>query len=137
MKLFAYRQENGSLAIASIFDEEAHDPREKIHPEGWFVDPSELPTDSQYWFGSLVADNDRRIYVSLDKAREATRQRLRMERKPLLEALDVEFQRRLETNSKPDQAIIAEKKRLRDITLLPDTCSCVEELRKLSCAKLS
>ena len=136
MKLFAYKLENGNLAIASIF-EDGKDPREVIDPNGFCIDPSELPNDAQYWFNCLEVDDQKRLYVSLDKARKYTKDRLRQERKPLLEALDVEFQRRLETNLKPDQAIIAEKKRLRDITLLPDTCRCVEELRKLSCAKLS
>jgi hypothetical protein len=135
MKLFAYRQENGCIALASIFEEDTHDPREKIDPNGWFVDPSELPHDSQYWFNCLTADLDKRIYISLDKAREATRNRLRAERKPLLEALDIEFQRSLEFSGKPDQVVIEEKRRLRDITRLVSTCSTVAELKQLSCSK--
>lgn len=136
MKLFAYKQENGCIAIASIFDE-SQDPRKKIDPNGWFVDPSELPDDARYWFNSLTADDDKKIYVSLSKAREATKERLRAERKPLLEALDIEFQRSLEISGKPDQVVIEEKRRLRDITRLVSSCSTVAELKELSCKKLS
>ena len=136
MKLFAYKLEDGKVAIASIFDD-SQDPRERIDPNGFYIDPSELPVDSQYWFDCLEIDEKKRLYISLDKARNYTRERLRRERKPLLEALDVEFQRKLEMSSKPDQLIITEKNRLRDITSLPDSCRTIQDLRKLSCEKLS
>jgi hypothetical protein len=136
MKLFAYKLEDGRLALASIF-EDGKDPKKIIDPKGWYIDPSELPVDSQYWFNCLTSDADNRVYISIDKARAFTKERLRMERKPLLEALDVEFQRNLEIMMKPDQTIIAEKNRLRDITKLVNCCSTVEELKKLSCQKLS
>ena len=71
------------------------------------------------------------ITVNLDKAKDITKDRLRAERKPLLEAQDVAFQRALET-SEDTTAIVAEKQRLRDITNQVDTMTTVDELKTAS-----
>jgi len=55
---------------------------------------------------------------------------LRSERSPLLQALDVQFQRALETAG-DTAAIVAEKQRLRDITQLADQATSTEELKAL------
>ena len=68
------------------------------------------------------------ITVNLNKAKDITKDRLRSERKPLLEALDVQFQRALETGA-PTAEIVAEKQRLRDITQLADQATTTEELK--------
>jgi len=68
------------------------------------------------------------ITVNLDKAKDITKERLRAERKPLLEAQDVAFQRALET-SEDTTAIVAEKARLRDITNQVDTMTTLDELK--------
>ena len=70
------------------------------------------------------------ITVNLNKAKDITKDRLRAERKPLLEALDVQFQRALETSA-DTTAIVAEKQRLRDITLLADQATSTDELKAL------
>jgi hypothetical protein len=70
------------------------------------------------------------IIVDIDKAKDITKDRLRQERKPLLLAQDVAFQRALEINA-DTSAIVAEKQRLRDITTLVDTANTVEELKAL------
>jgi hypothetical protein len=70
------------------------------------------------------------ITIDFDKAKEITKQRLRHERKPLLEAQDVLFQRSLENNT-DTSAIVAEKQRLRDITNLVDDATTLEELKEL------
>ena len=70
------------------------------------------------------------IIVDINKAKEITKDRLRAERKPLLEAQDVAFQRALESSA-DTSAIVAEKQRLRDITTLVDTANTVEELKAL------
>jgi hypothetical protein len=74
------------------------------------------------------------ITINFDKAKNITKDRLRQERKPLLLAQDVAFQRALESNA-DTSAIVAEKQRLRDITTLVDTANTVEELKALE-AKL-
>jgi hypothetical protein len=70
------------------------------------------------------------VTVNLSKAKEITKNRLRAERAPLLAAQDVAFQRAQETNA-DTTAIVAEKKRLRDITKLTDSCTTLDELRAL------
>lgn len=70
------------------------------------------------------------IIVDINKAKDITKDRLRAERKPLLEAQDVAFQRALESGA-DTTAIVAEKQRLRDITTLVDTVNTVEELKAL------
>jgi hypothetical protein len=71
------------------------------------------------------------ITINLPKAKEIKKESLRQERKPLLEAQDVAFQRALESNS-DTTAIVAEKQRLRDITALVDTATSVEDLKAIS-----
>ena len=71
---------------------------------------------------------DMAIIIDINKAKEITKDRLRVERKPLLEAQDVLFQRALESNANTS-AIVAEKQRLRDITKLVDTKNTLEELK--------
>ena len=70
------------------------------------------------------------IIVDINKAKDITKDRLRVERKPLLEAQDVLFQRALESNA-DTSSIVAEKQRLRNITTLVDTANTVEELKAL------
>lgn len=70
------------------------------------------------------------ITINLNKAKEIAKDKLRAERKPLLEAQDVAFQRALESGA-DTSAIVAEKQRLRDITTLVDTANTVEELKAL------
>jgi len=71
------------------------------------------------------------IIVNIDKAKDITKDRLRAEREPLLEAQDVLFQRALESGD-DTTAIVAEKQRLRDITNQVDSMTTVDELKGAS-----
>ena len=71
------------------------------------------------------------ITVNLDKAKDITKERLRADRKPLLEAEDVKFMKAQETGADTTD-IITEKQRLRDITKKVDTCKTTDELKALS-----
>ncbi len=71
------------------------------------------------------------IIINIAKAKDITKDRLRFERKPLLEAQDVAFQRALESGA-DTSAIVAEKQRLRDITNQVDTMTTVEELKTVT-----
>jgi hypothetical protein len=71
------------------------------------------------------------IGISLDKAKDITKDRLRTERTPLLQAQDVAFQRALEQGA-DTTAIVAEKQRLRDITNLADQASTLDELKAIT-----
>jgi len=70
------------------------------------------------------------ITINLDKAKAITKDRLRAERTPLLEAQDVAFQRALESGA-DTTAIVAEKQRLRDVTQLADQATTLDELKTL------
>ena len=70
------------------------------------------------------------IVINLTKAKNITKDRLRQERAPLLQAQDVAFQRALEEGV-DTSAIVSEKQRLRDITQLADQATTVEELKDI------
>lgn len=70
------------------------------------------------------------ITINFDKAKALTKNRLRAERTPLLQAQDVAFQRALESGA-DTTAIVAEKQRLRDITQLVDQVTTLNELKTL------
>jgi hypothetical protein len=112
----------GELSIEAV--------KEKDTPKGsLIVNTSDLPNQHNDFFDAweLV---DGKVEVSLDKAKEITKKRLRAEREPLLQAQDVAFQRALETGA-DTTAIVAEKARLRDITNLADAAKTLDELRAL------
>jgi len=68
------------------------------------------------------------IQVNINKAKDITKDRLRFERAPKLEALDVAFQRALESGS--DTSDIATKKQaLRDAPAQVDSMTTVEQLK--------
>jgi hypothetical protein len=92
------------------------------------VEASSLPTDNDFYDAWELADG--KVTVSLAKATEITKKRLRAEREPLLAAQDVAFQRALESGA-DTTAIVAEKQRLRDVTSLADAETTLEGLRAI------
>ena len=68
------------------------------------------------------------ITVNITKAKEIVKEKLRADRKPLLEAQDVLFQRALETSADTTD-IVAEKQRLRDITKDVDAMTTEAQLK--------
>jgi len=93
------------------------------------VNITDLPNQYNDFFDAWeLADG--KVNVSLSKAKEITKKRLRAEREPLLAAQDVLFQRALETNA-DTSAIVAEKQRLRNVTSLADSVTTLEDLRSL------
>ena len=90
------------------------------------VEDDVIPTDRVFrnaWKHDLSVD--------ILKAQDITKERLRAERKPLLEALDVEVMRNIKNPTKLDKIEI-EKQRLRDITKVVDTLTTVEELKAVT-----
>ena len=71
------------------------------------------------------------ITINLDRAKEIKKESLRQQRKPLLEAQDVLYMRAQEAGS-DITAIVQEKQRLRDITMLVDTATSVEDLKAIN-----
>ena len=70
------------------------------------------------------------ITINLSKAKELTKERLRIERKPLLEAQDILFMKAQE-DSADTTAIVIEKNRLRDITKLADSATTTDEHKSI------
>ena len=71
------------------------------------------------------------IKIDIAKAKDITKDRLREERKPLLEEQDLLFMQAQE-KSADTTAIVKEKQRLRDITEQVDSLTTVEELKGVS-----
>ena len=74
------------------------------------------------------------ITISIPKAKDITKDRLRADRKPLLEAQDILFMQAQESGA-DTTAIVAEKQRLRDITDSADSCTTTDQLKALSVTK--
>ena len=74
------------------------------------------------------------ITINMNKAKEITKERLRAERKPLLEEQDILFMKAQETGN-DTSTIVTEKQRLRDITNSVDSCTTTDELKALNCSK--
>ncbi len=68
------------------------------------------------------------IQVDITKAKAITKDRLRADRKPLLEAQDILFMKAQEAGS-DTSAIVTEKQRLRDITNQVDSMTTTDELK--------
>ena len=71
------------------------------------------------------------ITVDITKAKAITKDRLRVERKPLLEEQDILFMKAQEAGS-DTSAIVTEKQRLRDITNQVDSMTTTDELKGAS-----
>ncbi len=131
MQVIIYEQSNGQVAVCIPTGElPIEEVLVKDCPVGAFiVDNASLPNEHNNFFDAweLVDGN---VVVNLDKSKEITKNRLRIERLPLLQAQDVAFQRALESGA-DTAAIVAEKQRLRDITKLADEATTLEELKEI------
>jgi hypothetical protein len=128
-----FTNENGGVSTCIPTGEISIDAvMEKDVPKGKgarIVSIADLPNQYNDFYDAWEM-TDKTVQVNMTKAKELTKARLRAERKPLLEAQDVAFQRALE-ESADTTAIVAEKQRLRNITNLADTANSLEELRAL------
>jgi hypothetical protein len=70
------------------------------------------------------------ITVNITKAKDITKDRLREERKPLLEAQDILFMKAQEAGTSTTD-IVTEKNRLRDVTKLADSATTTDELKAI------
>ena len=71
---------------------------------------------------------DMGIATDITKAKVIVKEKLRADRKPLLEEQDILYQRALETSADTTD-IVAEKQRLRDITNDVDSMTTEEQLK--------
>ena len=130
-KVIIFTNENGGVSVCVPTGElpieavQAKDVPAGI--QSFVVDSSSLPEEHQDFFNAWEQVNGVTT-VNFTKAKEITKSRLRLEREPLLAAQDVVFQRALESGA-DTSAIVAEKQRLRDLPLLADACTTLEEDR--------
>ena len=75
------------------------------------------------------------MQINFSKAQNMTKERLRVDRKPLLEAQDILYMRAQEAGS-DTSAIVTEKQRLRDITEQVDSMTTLDELKGASVSVL-
>jgi hypothetical protein len=127
-KVIVYTNDNGGLSVTVPTGEiSIEEVQAKDTPSGsLIVNADELPNQYNDFFDAWELVNGK-VEVSLVKAKEFTKNRLRTERKPLLATQDIAFQRAFETGA-DTSAIVAEKQRLRDITQLADQATTLEEL---------
>lgn len=133
-QVIVFTNEDGGVSVCIPTSEMSISAVQKQHiPQGvesYIVDNESLPYADNDFFNAWEQINGV-VTVNFDKAKEITKQRLRFERIPLLAAQDVAFQRALETGA-DTSAIVSEKQRLRDVTLLVNSCQNLNELRTLS-----
>lgn len=133
MQVIIFTNDNGGVATTIPTGEISIDAvLEKDVPKGRgarIVNYTDLPVAYNDFYDAWEMDSTS-VTVNLAKAKELTKTRLRAEREPLLAAQDVLFQRALESGA-DTTAIVAEKNRLRDVTLLADSATTLEELRAL------
>ena len=80
------------------------------------VEDSSVPTDLSFrdaWKGVGIGTTGATVTEDITKAKEIHKSNIRNTRKPLLSALDINFQRALETSA-DTSAIVAKKQALRD-----------------------
>lgn len=134
-QVIVYTNENGNVSVCNpapeyvaIYGIEA--VKNKDTPKNSIIiDFNSLPNEHRNFFDAWELINEK-VEVNFSKAIEITKQRLRIEREPLLQAQDVLFQRALEAGA-DTTAIVAEKQRLRDITKLADQATTLDELKAI------
>ena len=127
-QVIIHTTENGNVAVTIPTGEISIEAvLAKDCPKGaMIVEQSALPTANDFFDAWELVDG--KVEVSLAKATELTKKRLRAEREPLFAAQDIAFQRAQESGANTS-AIVAEKQRLRDITKFSATT--LDELRSL------
>jgi hypothetical protein len=132
MQVIIFTNDNGGVSTCIPTGEISIEAvLEKDVPKGRgarIVNISDLPRDNDFYDAWEMTATE--VTVNLDKAKSITKDRLRAERTPLLQAQDVAFQRAQEEGA-DTSAIVAEKQRLRDVTTLADSATTLEELRSL------
>jgi len=138
-KIIIFNQENENAAVMVgtpefLQDHTIEEVANKDVPAGakfYIIEEEDLPQEHDNFFDAWEVVNGA-IKVSFTKSQVITKDRLRQERTPLLEALDVQYQRAQE-DGRDTSVIIASKQQLRDVTKLADNATTLEELKALSC----
>ncbi len=133
MEKIIYKTETG---IAIIHPARSIEDCMKDIPEGSeykIVEESEIPNDRTFrnaWKYDLKED--------IPKSKEIWKNKLRAARKPLLESLDVEYMKALESGDNTLQAgIVTRKQVLRDVTAIVDKAKTISEIKNVKIQEVS
>jgi hypothetical protein len=131
-----FTNENGGVSMCMPTGElPIEDVQKRDIPSGvqsFIVSHASLPHDDADFYDAWEQTRGV-VTINISKAREITKNRLRLQREPLLAAQDVAFQRALESGA-DTTAIVAEKNRLRNVTSLADSATTLAELRAITVA---
>lgn len=108
--------------------------------EGMYVTVSDEDFNKleQEFLSAYDLDEENKLVLNLKKAKELHKQKLRRERQPKLEKLDVEFTISLEEGDDiKRKEVVQKKKQLRDITKLVDEATSLEEIRQIGLTNYS
>ena len=140
MRRIVYSRQDGGVSIVhpviNTVGEADGFTEAEAEKRAWDALPADAIDPRWVEEGEILADRSFRnawkadLTVDLPKAREITKDRLRVERAPLLSDLDVQFMRALEAGG-DTTAIAAEKQRLRDVTALADATATLDDLRSI------
>jgi|2_EtaG_2_1085320.scaffolds.fasta_scaffold40157_2 hypothetical protein len=140
-KIILFKNDEGGVSVmnpSKNHGRTVEEIAEKDVPDGKpyvIVDESIMPTDRAFrpaWEldEDLIIPANSTIRINMSKAKNFTKDRLREERKPLMDSQDIEFVRALETGA-DTTVIITEKQRLRDITSSVDNVNTLAGLKVL------
>lgn len=140
-KKILYRQNTGKIAIMSLAQDTTVDQAITTLPlmtDYCIIDEDQLPNDNDlaHFFDALTVDftdtSAPQISIDITGARAITKERLRRARIPLFEANDLIIRdAMIENDAEKLAAAIAERDRLRNITVVPDTIDTLDGLRNL------
>jgi hypothetical protein len=132
MKIIIYTNTTGNVSVTTPTGEiSIEEVLSKDCPDhAIIVDDSELPKEHNDFFNAWEIVNSK-VTVNIDKAKDITKDRLRAERKPKLEALDVE-QMKVLGDQDAINAIDGLKQQLRDAPAQVDNLTTVEELKAVT-----
>ena len=126
MKKIVYKTDDGIAVITPAHSIELAMKDIPNGAENKIIEDTELPADRVFrnaWGYDLKED--------IPKSQEIWKDKLRADRKPLLEQLDVDSMRAIEDGIDTTD-IIAKKQRLRDITLLVDAAKTIDEIKAVA-----
>ena len=119
MKTIFYKEKNNKLGIIGVLDQNAsiEDIVSKSIPENSEYKVIDGPTNLNSEFLDAYEFINGEAIINYEKAKEIQKNKWREMRKPILEKLDIEFMKALETGNQQNIQEIANKKQeLRDVT---------------------
>jgi hypothetical protein len=134
-KKILYLQENGKVAMMSLASEMNIDDFIPKNTNYILLDESELPDEQtliEYFEALTINFSSKKLEVDLTEAKKVTKDILRKQRKKLFEANDLRLRdAMIDGNQQELDLAIAERDRLRNVTVIADVAPTFEDLKRL------